>query len=529
MTATAREALAARARRVALIRRRVVAATLAAFVLAWGVIAFAGSMGAQATTATATASASDDSASTAASSADQLPRRHDGAVLAAMDSEHVFWITSRAAGVVALLASSAAVTLGLLMGGRLVRGRTAALRVTHEALSLATIGALLVHALALLGDGFLSPSLADVDDPARQRIPAGLDDDRDRRRMDADSARPLLLRARAHRARALAPAAPLHRAGVAARRRARAVRGDRRGHRMVPGRRRGGRDPGGGAADRAARGRPGAGGAAMSAEAVERFACFGGTCEVRVGGAGAAAAAAGARERLLDWHDRFTRFTTTSELARLNADPREEVPVSATMAALAAAIVDAAERTGGLVDGTLAREIEAAGYPAAPARPLPLRLSLRLVRRRAPARPSPDACWRRIATGSGAVRRPPGVALDSGGLGKGLFADLLAGELAGRPAFVVDCAGDLRLGGSRARPVRVASPFGGEILHTFALRDGGSRPAASAAAAGSTPAGAPRTTCSTPRPAGRRSPAWCRRPRSRRPRWRPRRSRRPPC
>ena len=82
-----------------------------------------------------------------------------------MDSEHVFWITSRAAGVVALLASSAAVTLGLLMGGRLVRGRTAALRVTHEALSLATIGALLVHALALLGDGFLSPSLADVTIP----------------------------------------------------------------------------------------------------------------------------------------------------------------------------------------------------------------------------------------------------------------------------------------------------------------------------------------------------------------------------
>ena len=211
----------------------------------------------------------------------------------------------------------------------------------------------------------------------------------------------------------------------------------------------------------------------MSAEAVERFACFGGTCEVRVGGAGAAVAAARARQRLLDWHDRFTRFTTTSELAHLNADTREEVPVSATMAALAAAIVDAAERTAGLVDGTLAREIEAAGYPAAPVRPLPLRLSLRLVKRRAPAGPSPDAGWRRVATGSGTVRRPPGLALDSGGLGKGLFADLLAGDLAGRPAFVVDCAGDLRLGGSGARPVRVASPFGGEILHTFALRDGG--------------------------------------------------------
>ena len=56
-----------------------------------------------------------------------------------MDPEHVFWITSRAAGVVALLASSAAVALGLLMGGRMARGHTTGLRMTHEALSLATI------------------------------------------------------------------------------------------------------------------------------------------------------------------------------------------------------------------------------------------------------------------------------------------------------------------------------------------------------------------------------------------------------
>ena len=65
------------------------------------------------------------------------------------------------------------------------------------------------------------------------------------------------------------------------------------------------------------------------------------------------------------------------------------------------------------------------------------------------------------------------VAIDGGGLAKGLFADLLAGELADREAFVVDCAGDLRLGGGDARPVRVASPFRGEILHTFELRAGG--------------------------------------------------------
>lgn len=73
--------------------------------------------------------------------------------------EHVFWITSRAAGITALLAASAAVTAGLLAPRR--RG----LRAVHEALSLATLIALAVHALALLGDGYLQPSLADVTIP----------------------------------------------------------------------------------------------------------------------------------------------------------------------------------------------------------------------------------------------------------------------------------------------------------------------------------------------------------------------------
>ena len=74
--------------------------------------------------------------------------------------EHFFWITSRAAGISALLAASAAVALGLLMSTRLLKSKD--LRVWHEALSLATMVALAVHALALLGDGYLKPSLADI-------------------------------------------------------------------------------------------------------------------------------------------------------------------------------------------------------------------------------------------------------------------------------------------------------------------------------------------------------------------------------
>ena len=75
---------------------------------------------------------------------------------------HLFWITSRAAGTAALLLSSAGVSLGLLMGGRLMRGRGLDLRAAHEALSLATLTAIAVHGLSLVGDSFLHPSLVDV-------------------------------------------------------------------------------------------------------------------------------------------------------------------------------------------------------------------------------------------------------------------------------------------------------------------------------------------------------------------------------
>ena len=76
--------------------------------------------------------------------------------------EHLFWIASRAAGTAALLLSSAAVGVGLTMGGRLVKGRGLDLRAAHEALSLATLIAIVVHAVALLGDSFLNSSVLDI-------------------------------------------------------------------------------------------------------------------------------------------------------------------------------------------------------------------------------------------------------------------------------------------------------------------------------------------------------------------------------
>ncbi|HEU4701073.1 MAG TPA: hypothetical protein VFS37_01225, partial [Conexibacter sp.] len=83
----------------------------------------------------------------------------------AVVAAHPFWITSRAAGVLALLLASASVSAGLLMGGRMLPRAQRTLRAWHEALSLAALAALALHALSLLGDAYMHPSLAAVTIP----------------------------------------------------------------------------------------------------------------------------------------------------------------------------------------------------------------------------------------------------------------------------------------------------------------------------------------------------------------------------
>jgi methionine sulfoxide reductase heme-binding subunit len=83
-------------------------------------------------------------------------------ILATATGPYLYWITSRAAGIAALVLASLSICLGLLMGGGIVKRHRLELRVAHEALSLATLLALLVHGLSLLGDGYLHPSLGDI-------------------------------------------------------------------------------------------------------------------------------------------------------------------------------------------------------------------------------------------------------------------------------------------------------------------------------------------------------------------------------
>jgi len=205
----------------------------------------------------------------------------------------------------------------------------------------------------------------------------------------------------------------------------------------------------------------------------ESFRCFGADCAVHV--LGDVEAALRARSLLHRFHARFSRFDRSSELSALNADPRHAVPASADMIAFVRAGLAAAHRTGGLVDFTLAGALERAGYAtdlAVDAVPLPFALSHAPPRR--DARPDPDHRW--LAVGAdvdtSVVTRPPGVALDSGGL-KGLFADVAAGAFDASESFAIDCGGDLLLGGALHRVVRVESPFDEAVLHEYRLHSGG--------------------------------------------------------
>lgn len=219
----------------------------------------------------------------------------------------------------------------------------------------------------------------------------------------------------------------------------------------------------------------------MTAEAHRVFDCFGGTTTVHVRAETAVAGEAAAdltRERLLDAHRRLSRFDTESELTRLNEDRRWEVPGSPLLRALADAAARAGSLSEGLVDATLVDAIERAGYRHSLEGSPPIALAAALSGRagRAPARPHPDRLWQTIGIDDtdATVIRPPGVKIDSGGIAKGLLADLVAEELRDHLTYAVDCCGDIRLGGTAGmeRRVLVDDPFGRGPIHELKLHKG---------------------------------------------------------
>jgi thiamine biosynthesis lipoprotein len=184
---------------------------------------------------------------------------------------------------------------------------------------------------------------------------------------------------------------------------------------------------------------------------------FGGRVALRGAGREAPLALAVAEALLRRMHAALTRFDARSELCRLNADPRATVPAGALVRRLAAAVPYAGALSGGLVDATVEPALK-------PERTIP-------QGEPHPATPDPQRHWDQVSVDADAVSRPPGVALDSGGLGKGLAADLVADSLRALPSFAIECLGDVRAGGAE-RPLRVASPWGDGVLAELTLTDG---------------------------------------------------------
>ncbi len=81
--------------------------------------------------------------------------------------DYGWWLASRSAGVVSIIAVSVSVIIGLMMANGLPRkgwgGMTKRRLVSvHEATALAGIVAIAVHGLTLLGDAFIHPTLAQI-------------------------------------------------------------------------------------------------------------------------------------------------------------------------------------------------------------------------------------------------------------------------------------------------------------------------------------------------------------------------------
>jgi thiamine biosynthesis lipoprotein len=150
-----------------------------------------------------------------------------------------------------------------------------------------------------------------------------------------------------------------------------------------------------------------------------------------------------AKDFIAGFEQCLSRFRPDSELCALNAYVEDVISASPLLRRAVAAGIDAAARTGGLVDPTLVDEIERAGYAGSreEAVAADLGTALALAPERRPALPDPARRWALIEIDEeiGVIRRPRGVRFDSGGVGKGLAADLIAERLAGQARYVIGC------------------------------------------------------------------------------------------
>lgn len=182
-----------------------------------------------------------------------------------------------------------------------------------------------------------------------------------------------------------------------------------------------------------------------------------------------------------DFAERLSRFRPDSELTALNESPGRRVPAGELLRLAVRAGLWAARRSDGLVDPTLVRALERIGYDHSlqGAEPASLSDALASAPARWPARPHPAAAWGEVVIDdeAGYVERPPGLAIDTGGTGKGLCADMVVRHLRMYTRYAVDCGGDIAVGGVGAQlnpyMIEVEHPLTGLSLGAVEVRQGG--------------------------------------------------------
>jgi thiamine biosynthesis lipoprotein len=194
--------------------------------------------------------------------------------------------------------------------------------------------------------------------------------------------------------------------------------------------------------------------------------------------ASAERAAAEQRRFIERFWARMSPDDPSSELSALNDSPREAVRASPLLRQLVRAALWAASYSDGLVDPTILGDLEGLDH-LAERKPGASIDALTGTPARQPAAPEPLARWRSIEVddAAGLVRRPPGLRIDSGGVGRALVADMVGTALCGHARYVVDCGGELVAGGleAAARPYEldVRHPLTGERVHTLRVSCGG--------------------------------------------------------
>lgn len=143
---------------------------------------------------------------------------------------------------------------------------------------------------------------------------------------------------------------------------------------------------------------------------------------------------------------RFTRFRPTSELAQVNAQAGQWTPVSNIFWHLLTRALQLSQATNGLFDPTVLNAVVAAGYDRDFAE-----VRQRLVSGNGhtkPVAPVLRGCWQDIELDAvqHALRLPPAVKLDLGGIAKGETAQAAVAFLSQWGPCLVDAGGDLVAG-----------------------------------------------------------------------------------